>query len=135
MTTAPHSLISGRPLQTMRGPLYMGHFPYGLGIAIDKFDAIRAGLAADGKDYDEADAMAALPEFGPQLNRLARGLQRISAAGVFRIARKHSAICKLYMAQCGAVFRSLNGIFYWNDGRGETRRRVLLLAWRKGAAQ
>jgi hypothetical protein len=125
--------ITGKPFQTLRGPLDASDFPSRLGFALDKFDRIRAGLRDSGQDYDTADQMAMHPDYGPDLNRLARGVKRLSHAGVARIACKHSGVCKVYMRQRGDVFRSLNGLFYWDDGKGETRRRVLLLAWRKGA--
>jgi hypothetical protein len=126
------SMITGKPFQTLRGPMYLGHFPYGLAHALDKFDAIRAGLRDSGQDYDAAEQIAQHPDYGPQLNRLKRGLRRLSPAGVARIAKAHSGVCRVYMSQRGDVFRTLNGLFYWDDGKGETRRRVLLLAWKKG---
>lgn len=126
--------ITGRPFQTLRGPLDLRHFPYRLAYALEKFDTIRAGLAAAGDDYDEADNLARSRPVGEDLNRLARGLERISFRGLSRIAIRHSSVCPVYMRQRSEVFRTLNGIFYWNDGKGETRRRILLLAWMKGKA-
>jgi hypothetical protein len=33
-----------------------------------------------------------------------------------------------------SVFTTLNSLFYWNDDRDETRRQLLMLAWRRGIA-
>jgi hypothetical protein len=125
--------ITGKPLQTMRGPLDLSNFPYRLRFALEKFDTIRCNLRDSNEEYDDAEPMASLRTVGPDLRRLKRGLERLTDGGLLRIARQHSGVCKVYMRQRGDTFRTLNGLFYWDDGKGETRRRVLLLAWRKGA--
>lgn len=116
---------------TMRGPLDVSGMPYGLKMALEKFDKMRTGA----KTYDGLDQLAGKPCFGPELNRLERGLRRLTNRGLLRIARESSGVCKVYMSGKYGIFRSLNGLFYWNDGHGVTRRRVLMLAWKKGAAR
>ena len=61
-------------------------------------------------------------------------MTRLTYRGVLAIARKHSSVCPVYVSQKMSVLGTLMGLFYWNDGSGETRRRLLLLAWRKGAS-
>lgn len=69
---------------------------------------------------------------GRSSSRLARGVRRLTWRGCHAIARAHSGVCRTYTRGKMDVFTSLNGLFWWNDGVGETRRRLLLLAWQKG---
>lgn len=121
------------PFATMRGPLDTTGFPRRLCRALARFDTIRRDLARGGRDYDAADEIALLESVaGPDLVRLARGVRRLSWRGCHTVARTHSGVCRTYTRGKMDVFTSLNGLFWWNDGKGETRRRLLLLAWRKG---
>jgi len=67
------------------------------------------------------------------LQRLIRGMKMLTQAGVTRIARKYSHVDKVYVGYTWDTLSTLNGILWWDDGSGETRRRILLLAWEKGA--
>ncbi|HYH36939.1 MAG TPA: hypothetical protein VD860_01850 [Azospirillum sp.] len=116
---------------TMRGPMSTDGLPAGLILALRKYDDMRA----EG-NYEAADRAARLPAsvIGEHLARLMRGMKRITYRGMLAIASKHSGVCPVYVRQKTDVLGTLMGLFYWNDGKGETRRRLLLLAWRKGAS-
>lgn len=117
---------------TMRGPMDANGFPAGLVLALRKYDDMRAkGL------YEAAEQAANLSaaEIGEHLARLQRGMKRLTYRGVLAIARRHSGVCPVYVRQKMGTLNTLMGLFYWNDGQGETRQRLLLLAWRKGARQ
>lgn len=119
------------PATTMRGPLNTTGFPRGLVAALKEFDRIRCKLRDGNEDFDDAESMASLRIVSRELRLLKRGLERMSWRGVKRIAKKHSGVCDQYLSGKMSIFYTLNGLFYWNDGCGETRRRILLLAWRK----
>lgn len=103
-------------LSTMRGPLDLSGFPHGLSLALERFDAIRAELRDNGSDYDAADHIAAAEASGEMLNRLSRGARRLTFYGVLRIAKDYG-LCAGYVGGFMRVATSLNGLFYWNDGR------------------
>ncbi|PWC98019.1 hypothetical protein TSO5_03565 [Azospirillum sp. TSO5] len=114
----------------MRGTLDVAGMPGGLLWALRKYDDLRAG-----GNYEQADAESRRPptEIGEHLTRLHRGMMRLTYRSVLAVARRHSGVCPVYVRQHLGTLSSLMGLFYWNDGTGETRRRLLLLAWRKGA--
>ena len=116
---------------TMRGPMDTTGFPSGLVLALRKYDDMRAG-----GNYEAAEHGSKLPPrvIGEHLARLQRGMKRLTYRGVLAIARKHSGVCPVYVRGKMGTLNTLIGLFYWNDGQGETRRRLLLLAWKKGAA-
>ncbi|MCW2242308.1 hypothetical protein [Azospirillum canadense] len=127
--TAPRSL-NGTPLTTMRGPLSLSGYPYGLSTALERYEDLRAAGS-----YERADQAARTPALaGPELTRLMRGMQRLTFRSILAVARRHSGVCPVYVRQKTTVLGTLMGLFYWNDGCGETRRRLLLLAWKKGVA-
>jgi hypothetical protein len=47
---------------------------------------------------------------------------------------EHFGACKVFVKGKMSVFTTLNSLFYWNDDRDETRRQLLMLAWRRGIA-
>lgn len=135
MTTETHARsLNGHPLTTMRGPLDTGGFPYGLSVALEKYDVLRQRHG-----YEPADALLSCqdgrPEFGPELRRLLRGMKRLTYRGVRQITARDGHLCAGYTLQNLDKFTTLSGLFYWNDGCGAIRRKLLLLAWRKGGGR
>jgi len=126
--------LNGHKLTTMRGPLDVAHFPYGLSMALEKFDRLRAQTLAETGGYAGCDTAATDKDLGPQLNRLARGMQRLTYRGVRQVTARESDLCAVYTRQNLEAFTCLSGLFNWDDGIGRVRRKLLLLAWRKGAS-
>lgn len=119
----------------MRGPVEMDGMPDGLIRALRKFDDLRVEAVCTG-GYEAAEEIARKPSSGPELNRLADGMRKISFRGLCRFASAAGGhLCPVYIRQKMDVFRSLNGMFYWNDGHGEMRRLILLRAWRLGSGR
>lgn len=133
MTTEAKTAVSlnGYPLVTMCGPLDTGGFPHGLSMALEQYDVLRRRHG-----YEPADALLSCqggrPEFGPELRRLLWGMRRLTYRGVRRITARDGHLCARYTLQNLDNFTTLSGLFYWNDGVGAIRRKLLLLAWRKG---
>ena len=96
----------------VHGEIGLLDMPYGLRSAI---------LTALYEDTDR-DALA----------RLLRGFRRLTFRGVARIARKHTGCCRMYVHDHWAQLSTLRYLLNWHDGAGETRRRILRLAWKKG---
>jgi hypothetical protein len=113
---------------TMRGPMNIDRMPGGLVLALRKYDDLRSR-----GNYEHAEADARRRDIDDHLARLVRGMRRLTYRGILSVARQHSGVCPVYVRQHLDTLNALIGLFYWNDGKGETRRLLLLLAWRKGS--
>ncbi|SDF84401.1 hypothetical protein [Thalassobaculum litoreum] len=113
-------------LPTMRDEFPIDDLPVGLQAALVNFDHYRQQFG-----YEAADAIAQDKWGCPAVKKVFSGLRKISLRGMTRIATKHSHVCPVYCRQHSDTLRSLSGLFYWT-GPAEVRRRLLLLAWRKG---
>lgn len=101
-------------------------FPAGLRSALVSYNRMREIVS-----YETAERAVCRD---PSVERLQCGFRRITHAGAARIAIKHGGVCPVYCRGASSTLRSLDGIFYWT-GAPEVRRRLLLLAWRKGASR
>lgn len=112
-------------LPTMRASekVEMTDFPAGLRAALVNFDHIRSCYGYEAADVSEPRC--------PAIKRLRLGLRRLTLRGVTRIAVKHGGVCPVYCRGAVGTLTSLSGLFWWN-GSPEVRRRLLMLAWRKG---
>ncbi|MFX4223505.1 MAG: hypothetical protein ACMVO3_22535 [Thalassobaculum sp.] len=113
-------------LATMRADFPIDDLPQGLQAALINYDGYRMQFG-----YEAADAIARDKGGCPAVKKLLMGLRHITPRGATRIATKHSHVCPVYCSQHTDTLRSLSGLFYWT-GPSEVRRRLLLLAWRKG---
>lgn len=91
------------------------------------FDAIPRGAARAVRTALHEDTAKV------ELARLTRGLRRLTVNGIARIGRKHSGICPMYTREKLSLFRSIDGLLWWDDAVGITRQKLIALAWRKGA--
>jgi hypothetical protein len=115
-------------LQTPRGTIVIAPMPLNLQRALIEYDQWRV----DRPDPEVADRAAEMYQT-TRLQRLRRGLSRLTFRGVCRIATRHSHVCPVYVRQHLSTLTTLMGLFWWNDGGSTVRERLLLLAWRKGA--
>jgi hypothetical protein len=111
-------------LATMRGPLDFKSLPRGLQDGLIFYDNMRA------MHGHEAAAQSTANQQG-NLKRINSGLAKITYRGRCAIVCKHSGVDRGYVKGCSSL-STLMGLFWWNDGKGESRRRLLELAWKKG---
>jgi uncharacterized protein (DUF934 family) len=110
-------------LPTMRGPLDFESLPRELQGVLIYYDRLRA-------DHGPEAAALSIQNRRANLQRLNRGLGRLTARGIHRIADRLDIN---YIRDHFRTLTTLQGLFWWNDGRGFTCAAILRLAWRKGA--
>lgn len=113
-------------LRTARGTIAADTLPERLAKALVEYDRLRETYG-----WDAAEVAAHGAQGG--LERLSRGLRRLTFRGVCRVATKHSHVCPVYVRGHLRTLTTLQGLFWWNDGGSTVRERLLRLAWEKGA--
>lgn len=119
------------PLQTMRGPLPGYHdFPGSLRAALVEYDGIRGTCS----EYEYAETIARA-KGSDDLKRLLLGLRILSFRSVCHVVTRRSHVDASYVRGKMGTLNTLIGLFWWNDGAGKCRQKLLELAWQKGRPQ
>lgn len=111
-----------KELTTASAVIDLHKMPLDLGCTLHQYNDLREKYA-----YSEANHIALA---NSNIVRINKGLKRISARGIYRMAKSSNAqICMVYIKEKSPW--DLMHLFYWN-GCPELTVKILNLAWKKG---